>query len=369
MFDFKAMEIQGSYGYVVISDDKSCAIKTIEIDQYGTLNEIVFMNTFCRQNNEFFPLLDKIEFDYKQDIVQLHMNYCGFTLREHIMYFEDKLDMLPDITNQMANALQFLREHNIIHMDIKPENICILQISTIKSNRMLSLNTTNIYKMTLIDFGFAIPYNNKITNHIGTYVYADPRYNWPCIHCPSSDVYSFGFTMLTWLIRPNNFLDEFSTMLTNFHNSKNSCVNYPSYRELLNKFEISKLWHTSQYIKLYAKMINYNHEFRPTPIDGDFKFIDLELSEIISNDIDYYGFIDTNFAKFEHVFKSNEKLNPEVDTIMCECGSLDDELKWHFATEALYGIQCHSDYHLINLKKFYKNKNNGSNLLWKDIMY
>ena len=362
------MEIQGSYGYVIVSDDKSSVIKTIEIDQYGTFNEIVFMNTFCRQNNSFlpfpfFPLLDKIEFDYEQDLVLLHMNYCGLNLREHIMYFEDKLKMLPDITSQMANALQFLGEHNIIHMDIKPENICVLPISLIQSNQMLPSNTKYIYKMTLIDFGFAIPYNNKITNHIGTYVYADPRYNWPCVHYPSSDVYSFGFTMLTWLIKPNKFLDEFSTMLTNFHSHKNTGINYPkypTYKQLLNKFDVNKICQLSPYIELYAKMINYNPKFRPTPFDGTFKFINLTEP------------IDVNVEEFDYVSKLNENLKPEVDTIMCDCGSLRDELKWHFVTEALYGIQCHSDYHLINLKQFYKENDNDNrnckDLLWQDIM-
>jgi len=345
----------GSYGIVNISvhsDGNPIVTKTMDLEQYGTLNEIAFMNSFLTEimnDHCFFPKLYDMFIDYDQCIVKLSMNYCGISLSKYNPNLETKLGLLPTINRDMASALYFLSEHKIIHMDIKLDNICI--------------NPDRDNEIKLIDFGLAIPVTDKILNHIGTYIYADIQYHYPCVHYTSSDVYSFGMSMLFWLIDRANehnisreLCKNYSKIVNNFYENvveNNDQIRskllstFPTYSDFIQKFQINEC--ENEYIMLYGKMISYDPQYRPVPNrNNKGKFIDIYPDMTITD----YEQVNTNsIARI--IGRSYQQ--PEVTSICCDEGSLDKELEWHFSIEALYGVECCSSHHLNNMKKYYEN--------------
>ena len=113
-------------------------------------------------------------------ILCIQMEYCeGGSLKEQL----EKQDcnslnftQLLSLTIQLASALEFLQSHNILHLDIKPENIF--------------LDTQGRYKIG--DFGLAVYKNQWIWEE------GDGRYVAPellrdnAVATAAADIYSFG---------------------------------------------------------------------------------------------------------------------------------------------------------------------------------
>ena len=92
----------------------------------------------------------------------------GLDLFEHVKkfgYFTETT--VKPIVIQILSIINSIHSKKIIHMDIKPENICWGN-SPIYNN----INPT----IKIIDFGFVIPEIDRKRSHIGTYSYADPTY-------------------------------------------------------------------------------------------------------------------------------------------------------------------------------------------------
>lgn len=105
----------------------------------------------------------------------------GHTLLRQIKKRPLSVDQSIDLAKFLLKAVQFLSQHNLLHGDIKPENIIVLE----RDGKM-------VFK--LIDFG-SIVENFSIDSKAGTPSYLAPeRFNGEAI-CEQSELYAIGVTL------------------------------------------------------------------------------------------------------------------------------------------------------------------------------
>lgn len=122
-----------------------------------TLSEICFLNSF---SVDFIPKI--YETIFTKDEVILEQEYGGQTLSDFSksLPYVERLNLIKPILYQMARMLYWMEENNVVHMDIKPANMCI------DENK----------KLYLIDWGHSCPRYNEAPSYYGTELYADPSY-------------------------------------------------------------------------------------------------------------------------------------------------------------------------------------------------
>lgn len=138
-------------------------------------------------------ILRTYEFNIEEDIPFIVMDYAPHgSLRD----IHPKKSSLPLVSilmyiRQIAGALQYLHDRNLIHLDVKPENV------------LLGRN----YEVLLSDFGLTmvtpnieVQGKNKIA---GTPAYMAPE-QFQGNPCPASDQYALGVMVYEWLcgVRP-----------------------------------------------------------------------------------------------------------------------------------------------------------------------
>src|SRR5438552_12239836 len=129
-----------------------------------------------------------LDFGVEQDIPFLVMDYApGGSLRQR--YPERTTLPVPSIiayTKQMANALQYAHDQHFIHRDVKPENMLLLNEST----------------LVLSDFGLVKVANNSNSYSMqgiaGTAAYIAPE-QIQGKALPASDQYALGAIVYEWL--------------------------------------------------------------------------------------------------------------------------------------------------------------------------
>ena len=127
----------------------------------------------------------------------------------------DNIEQVYYIGNTLLSTLDALHQHNIIHRDIKPDNIMY--------------NTVG--KLTLIDFGLCKIYKNnnqhipfkKIDNIIGTVNYISVNIHNLHEPCRSDDVESVIYVLL-YLLNPDNIEWSNDTELSNIHRKKENIL-------------------------------------------------------------------------------------------------------------------------------------------------
>jgi serine/threonine protein kinase len=273
----KTLLARGSYGKCYINSEKSIVKKQIKLKYYGVLNELLFLNTFCNSNynEQFLPLLHKFELHKKKII--LSMSYEGHNLEYFAkkVQLSDKLTLMPTIIIQIFSMLKWLKKNKIIHMDIKPENICI----------SYPTDLTNP-KLKLIDFGFTIPYTDSSMLYYGTPSFSEPTYFTTRKHSYKYDMYSAGITLFYILNRRyiiyENILDG----------KYKSLLNELNYYKILKEITLIKgngnEIDYSLYVKFLRRMITYDEKNRinaDTYIDIDLMKTNLEVMDIKLIDI------------------------------------------------------------------------------------
>lgn len=140
-----------------------------------------------------------LDFGLADGVPFLAMDYCPQgTLRErHASGDQLALPTVVSYAMQIADALQYIHEQNLVHRDIKPANMLIGQRAEI----------------LLSDFGIASPIHNmpSVSQHglTGTWAYMAPE----LIHVPArpaSDQYALAIVVYEWLcgVRPFEITDK-----------------------------------------------------------------------------------------------------------------------------------------------------------------
>lgn len=178
---------EGTYGEVYIHNINSRKYVTKIADIATSIVEIAFFKKICNKKNTFFPYLYDMYINNKN--IHIIMSYCGMTLHDKAfnLSFSERIGYLPQLFEQMINILTWFDSNNLIHMDIKPSNIC------------WGLHDEPYLK--IIDFGFVSYANDIKKHHIGTHVFADPSYHKYRNHETSYDVFSTGLTLICWLTK------------------------------------------------------------------------------------------------------------------------------------------------------------------------
>lgn len=127
----------------------------IDID----IPSIIEYNEEIKNNLEF----EKI--DYLCPILFIQMELCDFTLGDYLMTWGefDTIDNKIDILIQIIKGLEYIHSKNIIHRDIKPDNIFLI------SNKEEKQEKQEKYTVKIGDFGLCKKYSrfeNKKENNI-----------------------------------------------------------------------------------------------------------------------------------------------------------------------------------------------------------
>lgn len=183
---------ESTFGSIMIAFHKelkiNVAIKINNIIIESESRILKILNCKERHNNIIY-FYESIIFNYKQYIITEYINGCD--LFNYICNFKYvNVTNIINIAAQIISALYFLKNHNIIHCDLKPENIMIEQ------------NTNNI---KIIDFGSAI-INDKNNNvKCITYIYQTPEYFNNKIISFSTDIWALGCILYTLITKQHPF--------------------------------------------------------------------------------------------------------------------------------------------------------------------
>lgn len=117
------------------------------------INEISILKTLKHQF-----IVQMYDFHYDTNYIYMVLEYCPGGELASLMNLKRKFpeDIVQHFVQQLATALKFLRQNNICHMDLKPQNILVSGILFI--NLYHELNTFNVWRnvvLKIADFGFS----------------------------------------------------------------------------------------------------------------------------------------------------------------------------------------------------------------------
>ncbi|USP70505.1 Stk1 family PASTA domain-containing Ser/Thr kinase [Ruminococcus sp. FMB-CY1] len=290
-------------------DDREVAIKILK-DEY--LNNEEFIRRFKNESKAIatlsHPNIVKVYDVSFGDMIQyIVMEYIdGITLKEYfdqqgIIEWKEALYL----TSQVLKALQHAHEHGIVHRDIKPQNIMLLQDGTIK----------------VTDFGiarFSDKATRTMTEHaIGSVHYISPEQARGEATDGKSDIYSVGvmlYEMLTGKL-PFDADSAVSVALMQLQSTpkrpRELNPTIPIGLEQITMKAMEK--NPADRYNSAAEMLNDMERFRLNPsIVFDYsKFVDNQPTKFVTSLKD----TKTNSTKFDKaVAKPEETPEPEIET-------------------------------------------------------
>jgi len=227
---------KGTYGTVYKSNDTNKVIKKMKKKEFN-LTEIIFLRSLCNEYSfEFIPRIYDIEI--ATDFIYYMMDDCGITLNKygHRILYAQKIKLLPSILSQIARFLIWMKNHNLVHMDIKPDNICIREVG-------------DGVIIKFIDFGFAGVRSEYSECYYGTVNFADPKYLTKKKKISYEyDMFSCGHTLSQFLLRRYSMPDD--------HYYSNS---FPNMYKKMEKNNVSL------YGDIIYRMVDLDEKTRITP--------------------------------------------------------------------------------------------------------
>ncbi|UCF05059.1 MAG: serine/threonine protein kinase, partial [bacterium] len=170
------------------------------------------------------------------------------------------LHYLPEIIEQTLMALEYLHKKELLHADIKPENILIMDM-----NERINIK--------LVDFGLVLLTSQNKSNISGTVRFIAPEILSGNKYSPASDLYAFGVSLIEALtqapvsittnIADSNYQDKFNTI-----------------SDLLIRSGILNATSLTSYI---INLSNHKIEDRPQTADEALKSLTITLGKSIRN--------------------------------------------------------------------------------------
>ena len=132
----------------------------------------------------------------------------------------------------VCHCIEYLHKHNVMHLDIKPENFIICE------------KTKNV---TLIDFySLQNINNNNIETHCGTVKYMSPELRFKKLVYPETDLWSIGII---------GFMLATQTHPFDIHGCTYKNIKSYTYEQVLCKYKCDYLAsHISKYLYLYPNL-------------------------------------------------------------------------------------------------------------------
>lgn len=229
---------KGGFGTVYqathILDSKKYAIKKIPLlvknnktickNIYNNLTEVrclsdLYHPNIIRYNTSWMEKQDAIDdidyvldlnydnlSDYNQLNIFIQMELMDINLKQYLLNYDPSKDNKNQIIKSIIAGVKYLHSKNIIHCDLKPDNI------------LLNLNNQeSIYNIKIGDFGLVIQKNRTIyiDNNYGTAIYMPPELEYSFKY----DIYSLGIIFFE-IIKCFPTLMEKYAELTKFKNGQ-----------------------------------------------------------------------------------------------------------------------------------------------------
>lgn len=178
---------KGKFGIickVIDKNQKEYVLKYVKIKHKKMSTELSILRMLKNVSPYFINLVD----DHISKKGNLLLFFEMFSCQNMKEFIKTELNMTnsckTSIIKQLLQGLQLLHSMNIVHMDIKPENILI----------------NNSYKIKYIDFGLACtPYDSRYKKYRGTVFYMDPNVLMNQVTTFSeaklTDIWSLGITI------------------------------------------------------------------------------------------------------------------------------------------------------------------------------
>jgi serine/threonine protein kinase len=254
----------GSYGNVYKNNDIVkkimncyCEDNELEFNEIN-MNEVMFLSSY--RELPFVPKYKSAKLNITKNTnkvelntIELDMEYCGINLEKYSasLSYYDRLKTIPSLMTQFSRILVWMKMQNIVHVDIKPANVCI---------------DNNIIK--LIDWGFVTRLNKKYNKNIyGTKIFCDPYTLKNKTLTKEYDMFSCGITLCFFITKSyanKNWFDIVSNFSSDVDVNNKKTIEYFLGDNI--KQHLSNVIPNGEfYYNLICEMINIDPEYRITP--------------------------------------------------------------------------------------------------------
>lgn len=228
---------EGAYGRVIkVKNIKTNEIKAMKIIDKSQINSEFDLEEIANEINILktldHPNILKVYeyYDYNNSIFivnELIPNGDLFSLIKEKKSFNELLALR--ILQQMLSAVKFLHSENIVHGDIKPENIMIDNFKNVSFNNKRAMDYDDIYgfEIKLIDFGTSKIFNkSKVFNQLqGTAHYVAPEVILGAYH-KQCDLWSCGVVFYVMLSGNHPFSSDNDDEEELYEKIKNDDINF-----------------------------------------------------------------------------------------------------------------------------------------------
>lgn len=215
---------EGATGSVFLVEDMMYgrvqrALKIIRVAGMGAEGENTLRNEFSLLRQFDHPNIVKV-YDFGSVIVTDSGEHSGdffitldYIRGKDLFHATEHADdvFISSLVFQIAYALEYIHYHNLIHFDIKPENIIVTE---------MQVGDVTVHIPKIIDFGFAAPLFGSIQGYLrGSIHYIAPELIGGKKYDHRTDLYSLGVTFYQILTRSLPFDSDDPLKILKMHQS------------------------------------------------------------------------------------------------------------------------------------------------------